>query len=115
MANTNSNFVQPAIPKLNEHYEHWAMLMENFLRSKEYWNLIDPGIPQHVDRAVIQDNEKKNLDELKLKDLKRMNGHNSHEEQVLKVSQDEASAGHGRGRSVFSRWSCMMKRKRWRR
>ncbi|MCI52565.1 hypothetical protein A2U01_0073810, partial [Trifolium medium] len=43
---TDDNFVQPAIPKLGEHYDHWAMFMENFLRSKEYWNLIDPGIPQ---------------------------------------------------------------------
>ncbi|RDX75458.1 hypothetical protein CR513_44656, partial [Mucuna pruriens] len=36
MTNTDSNFVQHAILKLNEHYDHWAMLMENFLRSKEF-------------------------------------------------------------------------------
>ncbi|RDX68752.1 hypothetical protein CR513_52221, partial [Mucuna pruriens] len=30
-----------------------------------------------------------------------MNGHNSHEEQALKVAQDEASTGRGRGRNVF--------------
>ncbi|RVX23984.1 Retrovirus-related Pol polyprotein from transposon TNT 1-94 [Vitis vinifera] len=41
---TESNFVQPAIPKLDAHYDHWCMLMENFLRSKEYWNLIEQGI-----------------------------------------------------------------------
>ncbi|KAJ1417726.1 gag-polypeptide of LTR copia-type [Sesbania bispinosa] len=34
---------------------------------------IDLGIPQHVDGAVIPDNEKKNLEELKLKDLKVKN------------------------------------------
>ncbi|KAJ1381735.1 Zinc finger, CCHC-type [Sesbania bispinosa] len=73
MANTDSNFVQPAIPKLNERYEHWAMLMENFLRWKEYWNLIDLGIPQHADGVVIPDNEKKILEELKLKDFKVKN------------------------------------------
>ncbi|KAJ1386180.1 Retrovirus-related Pol polyprotein from transposon TNT 1-94 [Sesbania bispinosa] len=65
--------MQLATPKLNEHYDHWAMLMENFLRSKEYWNLIDPGIPQHADGAVIPDNEKKNLEELKLKDFRVKN------------------------------------------
>ena len=32
----NSSFVQPAIPRFDGHYDHWAMLMENFLRSKEY-------------------------------------------------------------------------------
>jgi len=65
--------VQPAIPKLGEHYDHWAMLMENFLRSKEYWNLIDPGIPQHAAGVVLIENEKKTLEELKLKDLKAKN------------------------------------------
>ena len=67
---TDSNFVQFAIPKLNQHYEHWAMLMENFLKSKEYWNLIDPGIPQHAADDVLTETEKKTLEELNLKDLK---------------------------------------------
>ena len=40
-----SSFVQPAIPKFYGHYDHWSMLMENFLRSKEYWGLIKSGIP----------------------------------------------------------------------
>ena len=70
---TDGNFVQPAIPKLSEHYDHWVMLMENFLRSKEYWNLIDPGIPQHADGTVLTENEKKTVNELKLKDLKVKN------------------------------------------
>jgi len=30
------NFVQPVIPRCDGHYDHWSMLMENFLRSKEY-------------------------------------------------------------------------------
>ena len=42
---TESNSVQPTIPKLDGHYDYWCMLMENFLRSKEYWNLIEQGIP----------------------------------------------------------------------
>ena len=28
---TESNFVQPAIPKLDAYYGHWCMLIENFL------------------------------------------------------------------------------------
>jgi len=42
------------------------MLMENFLRSKEYWNLVDSKIPQSID----DDTEKKIIEELKLKYLK---------------------------------------------
>ncbi|KAK6936358.1 Cleavage/polyadenylation specificity factor, A subunit, C-terminal [Dillenia turbinata] len=32
----SENFVQPSIPRFDGHYDHWSMLMENFLRSKEY-------------------------------------------------------------------------------
>ena len=39
-----NNFVQPTIPKFYGHYDHWSMLMENFLRSKEYWSLVETGI-----------------------------------------------------------------------
>nr|KYP57703.1 hypothetical protein KK1_003973 [Cajanus cajan]KYP57707.1 hypothetical protein KK1_003977 [Cajanus cajan] len=34
---TSENFVQPAIPRFDGHYDHWSMLMENLLRSKEFW------------------------------------------------------------------------------
>jgi hypothetical protein len=40
-----TNFVQPSIPKVDGHYDHWSMLMENFLRSKEYWTLIEQEVP----------------------------------------------------------------------
>jgi len=51
MATENNNsFVQLAIPRFDGHYNHWAMLMENFLRSKEYWESIENGIPATVDR-----------------------------------------------------------------
>ena len=42
---TESSFVQPAVPKFDGHYDHWVMPMENFLRSKEYWGLVENGIP----------------------------------------------------------------------
>jgi hypothetical protein len=36
----SESFVQPAIPRFDGHYDHWRMLMENFLRSKEYWTVV---------------------------------------------------------------------------
>jgi hypothetical protein len=37
MAESNNNgFVQSAIPKFDGHNDHWVILMENFVRSKEY-------------------------------------------------------------------------------
>ncbi|KAL5758187.1 hypothetical protein ACOSP7_020798 [Xanthoceras sorbifolium] len=29
------NFVQPAIPRFDGHYDHWSLLMENFLRTNK--------------------------------------------------------------------------------
>ena len=31
------SYVQPAIPRFDDHYDHWEMLMENFLKSKEFF------------------------------------------------------------------------------
>ena len=42
--------------------------MENFLRSKEYWSLVENGIPTAVEGLI--DAQKKNIDDQKLKDLK---------------------------------------------
>jgi hypothetical protein len=36
-----TNFVQQSIPKFDGHYDHWSMLMKKFLRSKEYWTLME--------------------------------------------------------------------------
>lgn len=50
--NNSSGSVQPTIPKFDGHYDHWAMLMENFLHSKEYWDLIENGISVVVAQSV---------------------------------------------------------------
>ena len=42
-------FVQLAIPKFVGHYNHWSMFMENFLRSREYWQVVESGISAVAD------------------------------------------------------------------
>ena len=71
MASKN-NSMQPSIPHFNSHYDHWSMLMENFLWSKEYWQVIENGVVTPVDGAVLTNAQKK-FDTLKLKDLKAKN------------------------------------------
>ncbi|RVW23094.1 Retrovirus-related Pol polyprotein from transposon TNT 1-94 [Vitis vinifera] len=44
--------------KLDGHYDHWCMLM-NFLRSKEYWNLIEQGIPTAETGAELTEEQRK--------------------------------------------------------
>jgi hypothetical protein len=54
MANdSNNNFIQPAIPRFDGHFDHWSMLMENFLRSKEFWILVETGYTEPEEGAVV--------------------------------------------------------------
>lgn len=66
-------FVQPAIPHFNGHYDHWSMLMENFLRSKEYWMIVDKGFTEPATEAALSDTQKTKLGESRLKDFKAKN------------------------------------------
>ena len=79
----SDNFVQPAIPRFDGHYDHWSMLMENFLRSKEYWQVVSEGIGEPSTKTeggaepstltVLTAAQKTELESLKLKDLKSKN------------------------------------------
>lgn len=66
----NIGFARPSIPKFDGDYDHWSMLMENFLRSKEYWNIIEIGYTGPGGGESLTAAQKKTLDEIKLKDLK---------------------------------------------
>ncbi|KAI5321627.1 hypothetical protein L3X38_030698 [Prunus dulcis] len=65
------SFVQPTIPRFKGHYDHLSMLMENFLRSKEYWDLVETNIVEL--EGELTHAQQKKIDDLKLKDLKVKN------------------------------------------
>ena len=69
----SESFVQPAIPRFDYHYDHWSMLMENFLRSKEYWTVVVSGVVEPAVGVVLTDALKMELEGQKLKDLKAKN------------------------------------------
>ncbi|KAH9794818.1 Integrase catalytic domain-containing protein [Citrus sinensis] len=73
MAAEASNFAQPSIPKFDGDYDHWSMLMENLLRSKEYWSIIETGYTEPAEAETLTATQKKTLEDLKLKDLKAKN------------------------------------------
>ncbi|KAL4318983.1 hypothetical protein GQ457_18G013240 [Hibiscus cannabinus] len=54
-------------------YDHWSMLMENFLRSKEYWYVIEDGIQELEAGTNMTNAQKLEIDAQKLKDLKAKN------------------------------------------
>lgn len=68
-----STFMQAVIPCFDGHYDHWSMLMENFLRSKEYWSIVEAGIEVPTPTAVLTDAQKTELEGRKFKALKAKN------------------------------------------
>lgn len=68
-----SNFVQAAIPHFDGHYDHWSMLMENILLSKEYWPIVENGIGPLTEGEVLTNAQKAEFEARKLKDLKENN------------------------------------------
>ncbi|XP_074326486.1 uncharacterized protein LOC141664432 [Apium graveolens] len=76
----SDTFVQPVIPKFDGFYEHWAKLMENFLRSKEFWSLVEDGIDEMPEGTKssekLSDDQLKKMkliEEQRLKDRKAKN------------------------------------------
>ena len=69
----SENFVQPAIPRFDGHYDYWSMLMENFLRSKEYWQVVSGGIAEPATNSPMTDAQKTEIEGQRLKDLTAKN------------------------------------------
>lgn len=72
-AEGNGGFSSPAIPKFDGDYDHWSLVMENLLRSKEYWTVVESGFTQPRADEEMTAAQKKALEEMKLKDLKAKN------------------------------------------
>lgn len=62
-----------SIPKFDGDYDHWAMLMENLLRSKEWWDLIESGVTRPERNVILTRAQRNELAEMNLKDLKVKN------------------------------------------
>ncbi|GAU51653.1 hypothetical protein TSUD_414750 [Trifolium subterraneum] len=67
----SSNYLPPVVPKFDGFYDHWAMLMENLLRSKEYWGAIEDGVTVAPPNATAE--QLKAANDSKLRDLKVKN------------------------------------------
>nr|GLL16685.1 Retrovirus-related Pol polyprotein from transposon TNT 1-94 [Ipomoea trifida] len=67
----SDGFVQPAIPRFDGHYDHWSMLMENFLKSKEFWDVVEADVAEPT--AGMTSEQRAELKALKLKDLRAKN------------------------------------------
>lgn len=61
-------FIQPAMLHFDAHYDHWIILMETFLRLKEYWSWLNTGYVEPAAEADVTVASKR-LEELKLKGI----------------------------------------------
>lgn len=71
--NNGGSFSQPSIPKYDGDYDHWSLVMENLLRSKEYWVIVESGYQLPAEGVAVTPAQRKTLEELQLKDLKAKN------------------------------------------
>nr|XP_027191521.1 uncharacterized protein LOC113787151 [Cicer arietinum] len=71
MRSEKDNFV--IIPKFDGDYEHWSMLMENMIRPKEWWHLIETDYVEPTRGEVLNGAQRQALADLKLTDLKVKN------------------------------------------
>lgn len=69
----NDNFVQPSIPRFDGHYDHWSMLMGNFLRSQDYWQVVSKGITEPAARVTLTVAQNQELEEQRQKGRKARN------------------------------------------
>lgn len=70
MASDGDMKVVTTIPKFDGNFEHWSMLMENLIQSKEWWDLIEEDYVEPARGVVLNGAQRQELAEKKLKDLK---------------------------------------------
>ncbi|GAU32111.1 hypothetical protein TSUD_357950 [Trifolium subterraneum] len=80
----NKDFGFP-IPKFDGHYDHWSMLMENLLQSKEYWSIVETGVPILAANATAEQT-RIGSNKVKRAQLQALRG----EFEILRMKEDES-------------------------
>jgi len=70
MASDSGSFAAQCVLKFDGDYDHWSLVMENLLRSKEYWSAIQSGFEEPKGNEALNATQQKTIDEARLKDLK---------------------------------------------
>nr|KYP60819.1 Retrovirus-related Pol polyprotein from transposon TNT 1-94 [Cajanus cajan] len=82
-----------SIPKFDGDYDHWSMLMENLLRSKEYWSVVEQGYEEPKILESLTGAERKTLETQKLNDLRAKNYlFQSIDKNILKTITNKATS-----------------------
>lgn len=68
---SDSTFVQATISRFACYYVQWSMIMENFLQSKEYWQIFEDGINTPAEGETLANAQKAELEEKKIERSER--------------------------------------------
>ena len=63
VASDSGSFAIPCVPKFDEDYEHWSLVMENLLRSKKYRSAIQSGFEEPKGNEALSAAQQKEIDE----------------------------------------------------
>ncbi|GAA0187367.1 hypothetical protein LIER_34655 [Lithospermum erythrorhizon] len=64
------------IPHFDGHYDHWSEMMENLLRAKGLWSVIERGHVEPLNTDMLNDNQKALLDQSRIRDYQKKFGGN---------------------------------------
>ncbi|XP_076896549.1 uncharacterized protein LOC143549546 [Bidens hawaiensis] len=93
MAEEASSFQVPSVPKFDGDYDHWCMVIETLLRSKDYWVVIERGFREPEAGEQLTPTQRTTLETMKIKDLKAKNYlFMSIDKQILKTIVQKDSA-----------------------
>lgn len=56
------------IPQFSGHYDHWSELMENLLRAKGLWSLVENGFEEPREGTLLTDAQQEQLEDARTKD-----------------------------------------------
>ena len=56
------------LPHFDGHYDHWSELMENLLRAKGLWNLVENGFEEPTIGTMLTDAQREQLENARTKD-----------------------------------------------
>lgn len=89
----NGHFAQVCLPKFDGDYDHYSLLMENLLRSKEFWGVVTDGFTEPTQGDTLTPAQTKAQEDMRLKDFKAKNYlYNSIDKTILKTITKKSTA-----------------------
>ncbi|GAA0175410.1 hypothetical protein LIER_28589 [Lithospermum erythrorhizon] len=74
------------IPHFDGHYDHWSEMMENLLKAKGLWSVVERGHVEPLNTDVLNENQRALLNESRTRDCQKKYGGNERIKKSLRNS-----------------------------